>query len=224
MRIVSPAPLRCWVPGRSYGCIDSRRPFAHSGTFRFAQTRAGLYPEGLEQSLGRIWLAIRSFFSILFHGSLPDDAAGQLGLVRRGAAKPAVATAAPAGPRISDGALQLLSILQRDSRLVDFIMEDIGAYSDEQVGAAVRGLHEQAKESLSRYVKLEPVIDGVEGTFTKPMVADGAAVKFVGNVPAGTPAGGLLRHKGWRAGKIDLPALNPRQNAAIIAPAEIEIE
>jgi hypothetical protein len=173
--------------------------------------------------LGRIWLAIRSFFSILFRGSLPEDALTELGLTRRGAPKPPAAPA-PAAPRVSDGALQMLSILQRDSRLVDFIMEDIATYSDDQVGAAVRGLHDQARESLSRYVKLEPVIDGVEGTFTKPAVSDPAAVKFVGNVPAGKPSGGLLRHKGWRAGKIDLPPLNPRQDSSIVAPAEIEIE
>jgi hypothetical protein len=174
--------------------------------------------------LGRIWLAIRSFFSILFSGALPDDALTELGLIRRGAVKPPAPSAAPSAPQASEGALQILSILQRDSRLVDFIMEDIAGYTDDQVGAAVRGLHDQAQESLSRYVKLEPVIDGVEGTFTKPAVSDPAAVKFIGNVPAGKPSGGLLRHKGWRAGKVDLPTLNPRQDLAIIAPAEIEIE
>ena len=174
--------------------------------------------------MGRIWLAIRCFFSILFGGSLPEDAIAKLGLARRGTPKPQAAASAPAAPRVSDGALQMLSILQRDSRLIDFIMEDVAAYSDDQVGAAVRGLHDQARESLARYVKLEPVIDGVEGTFTKPASSDPAAVKFVGNVPAGKPSGGLLRHKGWRASKIDLPALNAKQDSAIIAPAEIEIE
>jgi hypothetical protein len=177
----------------------------------------------LEQSLGRIWLAIRSFFSILFGGSLPEDGLTKLGLTRRGAPKAQTAST-PVGPRPSDGALQMLSILQRDARLVDFIMEDIVAYTDDQVGAAVRGLHDQARESLARYVKLEPVIDGVEGTFTKPALSDPAAVKFVGNVPAGKPSGGLLRHKGWRAGKIDLPPLNPKQDSSILAPAEIEVE
>jgi len=173
--------------------------------------------------LGRIWLAIRSFFSILFSGSLPEDALTKLGLMRRGAPKAQTAST-PVVPRPSDGALQMLSILQRDARLVDFIMEDIATYTDDQVGAAVRGLHDQARESLARYVKLEPVIDGVEGTFTRPALSDPAAVKFVGNVPAGKPSGGLLRHKGWRAGKIDLPPLNPKQDSSILAPAEIEVE
>ncbi len=121
--------------------------------------------------MGRISLAIRSFFSILFSGSLPEDGLTKLGLTRRGAPKAQTASTA-VGPRPSDGALQMLSILQRDARLVDFIMEDIVAYTDDQVGAAVRGLHDQARESLARYVKLEPVIDGVEGTFTKPALSE----------------------------------------------------
>lgn len=173
--------------------------------------------------MGRISLAIRSFFSILFSGSLPEDGLIKLGLTRRGAPKAQTASP-PAVPRPADGALQMLSILQRDARLIDFIMEDIAAYTDDQVGAAVRGLHDQARESLARYVKLEPVIDGVEGTFTKPALSDPAVVKFVGNVPVGKPSGGLLRHKGWRAGKIDLPPLNPKQDSSILAPAEIEVE
>src|SRR5579871_3719471 len=157
----------------------------------------------------------------------------ELGLSRRAAAAttksaaPAKAAApAPAAPavKISDGALQILSILQRDSRLIDFIMEDISAYSDDQVGAAVRGLHDQSREALGRYVALAPVIDSVEGTYAKTPAGDPAAVKFIGNVPADTPAGGVLRHKGWRATKVDLPALSGKQDAAIIAPAEIEIE
>jgi len=47
---------------------------------------------------------------------------------------------------------------------------------------------------------------------------------YENGVPAKPPAGGTLRHKGWRASKVDLPALPARQDAAIIAPAEIEIE
>lgn len=165
--------------------------------------------------MGRIWLAIRSFFSILFQGRLPDDAAAEPGLARPQPAP--VKTGSPA-----DGALQILSILQRDSRLIDFMMEDISGYSDDQIGAAVRGLHDQCRDSLGRYLTLRPVIDGVEGTFTRPPSTDPAAVKFIGNVPAGTPSGGLLRHKGWRAANINLPPFNSKQD--IVAPAEIEIE
>jgi hypothetical protein len=182
--------------------------------------------------LHRILLAFRAFFNLLFHGALSDETMTELGLSRRAAgtvkaaAPTKAAAAAPAVPavKVTDGALQILGILQRDSRLIDFIMEDISAYSDDQVGAAVRGLHDQSREALARYVTLAPVIDSVEGTYAKTPDGDPTAVKFIGNVPAGTPPGGVLRHKGWRATKVDLPALPSKQDAAIIAPAEIEIE
>ena len=174
----------------------------------------------------RILLAFRCFFNILFHGALSDGSLTELGLSHRAAAPAKAAAPAPVAPtaKPADGALQILSILQRDSRLIDFIMEDISAYSDEQVGAAVRGLHDQSRESLSRYVSLAPVIDSVEGTYTQTPAGDASAVKFIGNVPAGTPPGGVLRHKGWRATKIDLPPIPPKQDTAVVAPAEIEIE
>jgi len=179
--------------------------------------------------VSRIVLAFRSFFSILFSGALSDGVLDGLRLTRRGgAAKPAASKAAPAAApapalRVSDGALQLLAILQRDARLVDFLMEDIAGYSDDQVGAAVRELHDQCRDSLRRTVTLEPVIDGVEGTFAKAPAGDSSVVKFIGNVPAKPPAGGTLRHKGWKAVKVDLPA-PAGKDAAVIAPAEIEIE
>lgn len=182
--------------------------------------------------MNRIFLAFRCFFNILFHGALSDEALTQLHLTRSDAAasRPAatarVQAAAPAAPavRTSDGALQLLAILQRDSRLIDFLMEDISGYADDQIGAAVRELHDQCRDSVGRYVTLQPVIDGVEGAFTNAPTTDANVVKFVGNVPAKPPSGGTLRHKGWRAAKVDLPALSGKQDATIIAPAEIEIE
>lgn len=193
--------------------------------------------------MSRIVLAFRSFFAILFTGRLPDDIAQTLGFVQSRsqppakpappAAKPAAPAAKPPSPaakpvpesRPSDGALQILGILQRDSRLIDFLMEDISGYSDDQVGAAVRNLHDQSRESLNRYLSLTPVIDGVEGSFTKLDTSDPSTVKLLGNVPvSGKAAGGVLRHKGWRAQRIELPALLPGQSASVIAPAEVEIE
>jgi hypothetical protein len=178
--------------------------------------------------LNRIVLAFRCFFNILFLGALAPEVLTELNLTRREAApaKAAAPKPAPVVPTVktTDGALQFLGILQRDSRLVDFLMEDIASYSDDQVGAAVRELHDQCRDSIARYVTLQPVIDGVEGTFAKAPSTDPNLVKFIGNVPAKPPSGGTLRHKGWRAAKVDLPAITGKQDAAIIAPAEIEIE
>ena len=176
--------------------------------------------------MSRIVLAFRCFFNILFHGRLSDTALTRLGLSRRAAPMSASATvqAAPPVSKASDGALQILGILQRDSRLLDFLMEDLASYADDQIGAAVRELHDQCRDAVSRYVTLQPVIDGVEGTFAQAPSKDPNMVKFVGNVPATPPSGGTLRHKGWRAVKVDLPTLPARQDAAILAPAEIEVE
>jgi len=174
--------------------------------------------------------AFKSFFSILFAGELPADVARAYGYSKAGAAKPAPAPPKPlAGPAAgpvagtADGAVQILAILQRDARLVDFLMEDISSYSDEQVGAAVRDVQGQAREAIERYLRLAPVVDGVEGVYVKTDSIAKGAFKLVGNVPpSGKAAGGLLRHKGWKADKVDLPAAKPTDG--LLAPAEIEIE
>ncbi len=170
--------------------------------------------------MSRILLAFRAFFAILFGWPLPPE----LKPPAASPPPPSPAKAAAPPPPSPASALQLLAILQRDSRLIDFLMEDIAGYEDDQVGAAVRSLHDQARDSLARYLSLQPVIDGVEGAYTRPATSDPVAVKFIGNVPAGKPEGGVLRHKGWRAAKIELPALNAKQDTSVIAPAEIEIE
>jgi len=177
--------------------------------------------------LSRISAAFKSFFSILFSGELPADVATAFGYVRASAAKPAPvpATAKPAAPVAgpNDGAVQILSILQRDARMVDFLMEDISSYSDDQVGAAVRDIQSQAREALQRYMKLAPVVDGVEGVYVKTDGVAKGAFKLICNVPANVKAPvGLLRLKGWKADKVDLPSAPPA--GGLLAPAEIEVE
>lgn len=176
--------------------------------------------------MSRVSAAFRSFFSILFSGVLPEDIAAEFGFTK---AKPVPAAAPVEQPKIkaADGALQILQILQRDSRLIDFLMEDISGYADDQIGAAVRTLHTDSKASLNRYVSLTPVIDGVEGTFQKldPSKApDPNRIKLIGNVPpSGKAAGGTLRHRGWMASSVNLPPLG-KQDPSVVAPAELEVE
>src|SRR5688500_12565958 len=47
-----------------------------------------------------------------------------------------------------DAALQLLSLLQREGRFVDFIEEDVANYADAQIGAAARVVHEGCRKAL----------------------------------------------------------------------------
>jgi hypothetical protein len=176
--------------------------------------------------LNRIVLAFRAFFALLFTGQLPDGMAAELGLVPKPAPVPKAPPAPPAPViKASDGALQLLGMLQRDARVLDFFMEDIAPYSDDQVGAAARDIHERTREILNRHFAPAPVIDSVEGSVVENNAANPAMVKYVGNVPAsGKPPSGVLRHRGWRATAVSLPQLNLREDLAILAPAEIEVE
>jgi hypothetical protein len=172
--------------------------------------------------LSRISSAFRSFFSILFSGELPADIALEFGYEKPQPPPPPVEL-----PKLSDGALQLLNIFQRDSRLLDFLMEDLSSYADDQIGAVVRNVQSDCKASLNRHLTLVPVIDGVEGTFQKvdsSKTPDPNRIKLIGNVPAsGKVAGGILRHRGWRAASINLPSLG-KQDASILMPAELEVE
>lgn len=175
--------------------------------------------------MSRIGSSFRSFFSILFGGTLPEDIAVEFGYTK---VKPFTPAPPPVEvPKASDGALQILGILQRDARFIDFLMEEIADYSDDQVGAAVRNVHADCRTTLVRYVTLSPVVDAVEGTFHKldPSKApDPHRTKLLGNVPAtGKANGGTLRHRGWMATAVNLPAIG-KQDVKVIAPAEIEIE
>ena len=189
--------------------------------------------------MSNLSLAFKSFFSLLFSGKLPEDVQIALNLTRRivtptGAAakpaEPAAAAKAIESAKAADGAVQILSILQREARLIDFLEEDIAAYSDEQVGAAVRDIHKNSRAALERHISLRPVVDGVEGTNTNLASAgldakDTLRLRIVGKVPAdGKVDSGVLRHRGWRVEKVDLPATPMGKKATILAPAEIEVE
>jgi hypothetical protein len=120
--------------------------------------------------------------------------------------------------------LHLLSVLQRQGRLVDFLFEDLEGYEDAQIGAAVRGIHESCQKVVAKNLSLAAVIDGAEGQeVTVEKGFDPAAVKLTGNVTGEPPFKGILRHRGWRTDKVELPLLSDTQDAAVIAPAEVEI-
>ena len=166
----------------------------------------------------RLKYAFRSFFSLLDYGRVPDDIVEAI--VTKRAAPP------PSPPVVADDtdrAIQILALLQRDGRLVDFLMEDLAAYPDAQVGAAVRDVHAGSRAALTRYATLAPVIDDEEGRpVTVDRGTDPAAVKVVGAVSGEPPYRGVLRHRGWEASRLDLPPL-PASGRTIVAPAEVEI-
>ncbi len=120
--------------------------------------------------------------------------------------------------------VHLLSVLQREGRLVDFFSENLDAYEDAQIGAAVRSIHENCKAGLDKYLKMAPVVSNPEGqTITLKPGFDAVAIKVVGNVSGDPPFSGVVRHRGWRAVNIDIPTLTNIRDPGLIAPAEIEV-
>ena len=164
----------------------------------------------------RIKLAFAAFFTILFKGRLPAALQPTPGV----AAQPP-----PSAPEASSGAVQGLSLLQRDGRFVDFVREDLTAYSDSQIGAATRDVHAGCRRVLERYITLEPILSSPEGqlvTVGQDQAVDPAALHLVGNVGGQPPFRGTLLHPGWRVARVDLPPLIATART-IVAPAEIEV-
>jgi hypothetical protein len=179
----------------------------------------------------RIALAFRSFFSVLFHGDIPNNMA-QKPVKPTGPQGPA--DAEPSARRLKDverpasevfdRAVQMLALLQRDGRLVDFLAEDISVYPDVHLGAAVRTIHESCRQVLDRYVKLEPILNSAEDQpVTVQPGFDPAAIKLIGNVAGEPPVRGVLRHKGWRVKEVNLPPLPQSAGRMVVAPAEVEL-
>ena len=181
----------------------------------------------------RIAFAFRCFFSLLFTGTISRDIIdavagpnpsdrGPARATAPAAAAPAVAPAAREDP--GERAVQLLALLQRDGRLVDFLQEDIAGYSDAQVGMAVRDVHANCREALSKYLPVEPVLADEEGAQTTiGGTVDPASIRLVGNVGRQT-ARGIVRHRGWRVGRVALPPLPDEAARLVVAPAEVEVE
>lgn len=119
----------------------------------------------------------------------------------------------------------LFATLQREGRLLDFFQEDLSLYEDDQIGAAVRSIHENCKKTMNRYLTPEPVMELAEGdTMEVPVGFDQNAIKLVGNVVGEPPFTGVVRHRGWKLRSASLPKLSDSGNPDIIAPAEVEIE
>jgi hypothetical protein len=122
-------------------------------------------------------------------------------------------------------AVQMLSILQRQGRFIDFMEEDLSNYSDEQVGAAVRDIHRGCKEGLREHLELKPILAEEEGAqVTIKPGFDLDSIRLTGNVTGDPPFRGILRHHGWRVTRIDLPRpLREQEKEWVLSPAEVEI-
>ena len=153
--------------------------------------------------MGRIGTAFKLFFKALFNRAFANKARETL-LLPAPAEKPRAALEAPARPRppVRSEALTLLAVLQREARLVDFLKESIGAYSDAQIGAAVRDVHRDAAAALERMFAIRPLRQQEENSAVDvPAGFDANQIRLTGNVSGEPPYSGKLRHHGWRDGE-----------------------
>jgi hypothetical protein len=180
----------------------------------------------------RLWLAFIVPWKILFDGVFAARVdAAQLSALPAAPPKPEPASpAAPVAEVEADegpddrAALQLLAILQREGRLVDFLFEDVSGFSDADIGAAARVVHQGCKRALDDIVDLKPVRTEVEGAAVElPAGYDAVSVRVTGNVVGEPPFSGTLAHPGWRVTRIELPTTNEGHDATIIAAAEVEL-
>ena len=125
-------------------------------------------------------------------------------------------------------AVTLLSLLQEKGRFLDFLMDDIALYGDEQVGSASRVVHQGCSKVLKDYFKINPIFSEEEGT--QVFLSDRNQMKnidyrFVGESDSSTVESGRLLHKGWKTDFVKLPETIEKKldKKNIIAPAEIEI-
>ena len=174
----------------------------------------------------RLKLAFKTFFSILDHSRIPDETLTAFSSQPPRAQDVMAAPApAPVASAVGDDspAAQVLAVLQRDGRLIDFLMEDLSAYGDEQIGAAVRNVHASCRDALRRYMTLEPVVGEAEGArVTVEPGTDPAMVKVIGNAAGRPPFQGIVRHRGWLVSRIQLPPA-PAGARYVVAPAEVEV-
>ena len=124
----------------------------------------------------------------------------------------------------ADSALQLLGLLQQDARFVDFLQENVAIYSDQEIGAAARVVHEGCVKVLRQHFDIKPIYEQTEGSsITLPKGFDASSTRLIGNVVGNAPFTGTLIHRGYRAARCELPHLTPGHDARIIAAAEVEL-
>lgn len=183
----------------------------------------------------RLALAFAAFFRVLFNAPF----AGRVARLQspeqvqpQGAPAPdkvpQKSVEKPEAPKLrsapTDSALQLLGLLQREGRFIDFIQEDVASFSDAEIGAAARVVHESVRKALRDHLSLERVRSEAEGArITVEKGFSASELRLTGNVVGEPPFTGTLTHAGWRVVRFELPKLSEGHALKIIAPAEVEL-
>lgn len=178
----------------------------------------------------RLVLAFVAFFRVLFNAPFAGRVA-RLAHPAPSLPEPVQAPPTPPKPQPpqlrsapTDSALQLLGLLQREGRLIDFVQEDVANFSDAEIGAAARVVHDSVRKALAAHLDLERVRNESEGArISVPKGFSPSELRLTGNVVGEPPFTGTLTHAGWRVKRIELPQLSEGHELSVLAPAEVEL-
>lgn len=155
--------------------------------------------------------AITAFFSILVQGKIPlkEENVGTL----------------KSETKINADLIWPLFLLQREARLIDFLLEDISSAPDDLVGAGVRDVHAKCRKYLLEKFTLQPVISKEEGSSVT--IEEGfnpSKIMLTGFLEGLPPYGGTLKHQGWEVLSSKIPEVPQSfRMHPILAQAELEI-
>lgn len=165
-----------------------------------------------------LWLVLKA---MAFQETAPVEE------IETAVAEPAAAPERPPAPKNAAEAevIAVLGALQTKGRLVDFLMDDIGKYSDAQVGAAARVVHQGCKAAFDELFSIEAVSPDQEGATVSVSADAGVNYRLVGALSGDGPHAGVLVHKGWKATRVNLPRVIKREDDGLppIAPAQVEV-
>jgi hypothetical protein len=177
----------------------------------------------------RLWLAIILPWKVLFDAAF----AARVHRLREGAPElpparpepePEPEVQATEPERDDTAALQILAIMQREGRFIDFLQEDVTSFSDAEIGAAARVVHEGCKRGLTEYLELAPVrTEAEDDAVVLEPGFDAKRTRVTGNVVGEPPYRGRLAHHGWIVKQIRLPDLTDGHDPRVVAPAEVEL-
>jgi hypothetical protein len=184
--------------------------------------RADLYPGvAILSALLGIWA--------IAEGIIVRQAGGKETPEPAKAAEPAAVAPKGRDERTDAEIVHFLGLFQQKGRLVDFLMEDVTSFSNEQVGAAARVVHQGCSQVVKEFFVIEPAHQGEDGSpVTLEEGYDSAAYQLSGKLEGSPPFKGTLAHHGWVAREVKLPRLvkdsHKTEKGLVIAPAEVEVK
>lgn len=128
----------------------------------------------------------------------------------------------------SSDAVTALSLLQERGRFLDFFMEDIAGYSDADVGAAARLVHQGSSKVLTEFFHIIPLHKESEGSHLTLQKQDPLqAFRLLGKGFESFPVNVKIVHRGWGTENLNLPKRTtaPVQldGKFVISPVEVEL-